>query len=772
MTKTKAGLNLWRGAAVALISVLAGGSAWAAPTVKIIPRPLTPREVQACPSGTRTASGLSLTGVGQPLYLEALVTTGTVVNSVTWNLIAKPTSSLAVLQASPVTNSLPTYDGGDQRVYNVANRQMLVPDVISEAVDEAKDIWNDYVVSVQLNVKVTATSNTNITVTNKFACANYVGANICALCHDDKMAGFNSSAHATAFTRKIDGGLAYDGKSVGTSFTQSCYVCHSVGYDTNSLANNAGFDDIARTSSPAWIAPTSSGPGKWGAMPLGLQNKANVQCESCHGPGGRHIVSVFATDVVPNYTNSIGISLSSGNCGQCHDAPNGYMKNYEWGLSAHGMGADAFKSPTGSEASCSTCHSGEGRIATNDVDYISGPLPRGTGNEGIACATCHDPHGPGMNGTHQLRYVASVTLSNGVVNTLGGKGLVCMQCHRARKNGPTYVDSMGSVSRWGPHHSPQADMLIGTNAIEYSMVMPRSKHLTAVQDTCVDCHMQPTPTSPASVTSHVGGHTFRLHLNDGTNDVQLTTTCTTCHGTIANFNFGGEDWNRNGVIEGVQSEIQGLMNSVAKALPPYGSTNMPVPATSWTLKQRRAAYNYMFVWEDKSLGVHNPKYAAAILQASLDDLSSVGIDVNRDGLPDSWQNQYYGSFTNSSAAPGADPLSKGLTNLQNYQLGLNPTKLDTDGDGYADAVELQSGSDPLNSGSTPTQNMVTILPALELAYLPGTNGVSMHFQAIDTLAGGSWTNVGAGFISSTNTWFYQLISPRGSKQQSFRVTTP
>jgi len=146
--------------------------------------------------------------------------------------------------------------------------------------------------------------------------------------------------------------------------------------------------------------------------------------------------------------------------------------------------------------------------------------------------------------------------------------------------------------------------------------------------------------------------------------------------------------------------------------------------------------------------------------------------VNRDGLPDWWQVQYYGSITNPLAAPTADPLNKGLNNLQNYQLGLDPTKLDTDGDGYPDLLELQAGSNPLLAGSTPATSQVSILPAVELGFLAGTNGVPMHFQEIDALSGSTWSNLGSGFISSTNTWNYQLNSTRDGRQKFYRVSTP
>jgi len=38
-----------------------------------------------------------------------------------------------------------------------------------------------------------------------------------------------------------------------------------------------------------------------------------------------------------------------------------------------------------------------------------------------------------------------------------------------------------------------------------------------------------------------------------------------------------------------------------------------------------------------------------------------------------WQNQYFGNSTNPAAAPGADPLGKGISNTNQFLLGLNPT---------------------------------------------------------------------------------------------------
>jgi len=53
-------------------------------------------------------------------------------------------------------------------------------------------------------------------------------------------------------------------------------------------------------------------------------------------------------------------------------------------------------------------------------------------------------------------------------------------------------------------------------------------------------------------------------------------------------------------------------------------------------------------------------------------------------LPDEWQRYYFGV---TGINPNADPDGDGLTNLQEFLLGTDPSNADTDGDGYADGVD-------------------------------------------------------------------------------------
>ena len=78
------------------------------------------------------------------------------------------------------------------------------------------------------------------------------------------------------------------------------------------------------------------------------------------------------------------------------------------------------------------------------------------------------------------------------------------------------------------------------------------------------------------------------------------------------------------------------------------------------------------------------------------------LDSDNDGLPDSFEQNYFDCVT--CANPDDDPDKDGLSNLDEYTYNTNPTKKDTDGDGYTDKEEIDSGSDPLDPGSKPSGN--------------------------------------------------------------------
>lgn len=573
---------MWSGA---LLALFGAGDAVAQ---QIAARPLTPQEIAeyGLDAGLRTSGGLMTVGVGEPVYLEVQVPKDTEVTGVEWALVERPLGgSVATLEASPLPAEMPIYSVGDREVFNVAERMYFSPDIAGKYIITATVQTAEG--PLVLETQVTGAYYTGIGLMG--------GANPaypqCALCHEEQSLNFMQTGHADSFTMAIDG-------HASDHYGESCMSCHVLAVDP--ALQNGGFGQIAQQV--GWTFPEALEPGNWAAMPLELQAVANVQCEHCHGAGSEH----------HGDKTTISVSMSSGDCGQCHEAEPYHTKNIEWNLSRHAV---ATRYPTGEDrAACVACHSGLGF-----VDSLDGREEVRTGYEAITCAACHDPHD--ATNPHQVRVVPDVELANGDIITAGGTGKLCMQCHKARADG----EEAGAKysKRFGPHHSNQADMLAGMNAVEYGLEIPSTSHLYALDDGCATCHMA-EPGSDNAAHLLAGGHTFKPVYDNGTpedssDDVDMVGACTDCHGPVKDFNLKTVDHNNDGLIEGVKVEVQKIMDALAMKLPPIGEPTIEV-AEDFTVSQLQAAYNYVFVDYDHSKGIHNTRYTVGILKASIADL--------------------------------------------------------------------------------------------------------------------------------------------------------
>ncbi|MDB6038769.1 MAG: hypothetical protein JWM99_2610 [Verrucomicrobiales bacterium] len=762
-------VSLWLVAVMLLARLTAVTALAAAPTLQgqVTLRPLTPQNIVDYGLGdAQRASGLSTIGVGQPAYLEVLVNNAVPdadITNVTWVLTDKPIGSSAALAPSPLGANVPTFKMADRfnqafaPVFKVGGRTLLRPDVRGQY-------------TVTASIQTASSGNTNLT--QNITAGNYVGVNTCALCHSGGLVAPNTfvpwlgTLHATAFTRAIDGHASPD-------FSEDSLPFHTVGYDANTNAVNAGFDDIAKQL--GWLFPTTLNTNNWDAVPPRLKNLANIQCENCHGPGSEHAFSL-------GDTNLISRSFIAGNCAQCHDNKNETSPNKigikfaEWNSSLH---SHTTRTPSGpGRENCVRCHTAAGFRNFTEFAGSNTPYATNTVYEPITCAACHDPHD--ATNPHQLRAANKYTLPEGTTVTNVGSGALCMTCHHSRNGEATQnvanyklgKPTWAGGSSFGPHDSTAGDMVEGVNAITYGKVIPSGSHSAVIPNVCVGCHMQPVaPTHPAYTKA--GGHTYSMTydvVNGGvTNSVDLVDVCIKCHGPIKDFNFARKDYDGDGVIDGVQTEIQHLLNNLSRMLPSStyradgnyiadGLVKSSISVkTNWQTRFLQAAWNFQFVSVEGSRGVHNAPYAVGVLKASIADLTG---DSNNDALSDSWQIQFFGSATNPNAAPNAAPAGDGIPNWLKFSLGLDPTK---PGISVPGGVIWVNGEKLSNS----PDNTLAIYTAAEVVF-DTVVGTSYQIQGISTLGGG-WQNIGSP-IAGTGSSISYVTPTRNDLQQFFRVT--
>ena len=292
----------------------------------------------------------------------------------------------------------------------------------------------------------------------------------CSTCHNGTVAPNNftawaKSGHAQILTQNINDPAGH--------WTESCAVCHTVGYDL--AANNNGFDDAMKAE--GWKVPAHGDPNNWAIMVSNYPKTAqlaNIQCENCHGPNNDSTL----------HTNGIfdpaRISISADVCGSCHGEPPRHGRFQQWQESGHGNYQLA--SDESGSANCARCHTGQGFlvwIKQGDLTkQIQGKNGNATADEMKAivtadtaqpqtCVVCHDPHEQGNTSgepnTATVRIVDDTAiLPAGYKADVVGKGAICITCHNTR-NG-IHNGTVDPTSYQAPHTAAQGDVLMGENA--------------------------------------------------------------------------------------------------------------------------------------------------------------------------------------------------------------------------------------------------------------------------------------------------------------------
>lgn len=305
-----------------------------------------------------------------------------------------------------------------------------------------------------------------------------------------------------------------------------------------------------------------------------------------------------------------GINGKDGNatCGVCHDNSEGVnTKIAQWGNSIHAIGGHNFENRT----SCAPCHTSQGfkevilTDSTATKEMVHDP-------NNINCYTCHKVHDTYTEADWELRKTTPITFWLTKETFDLGVGNLCAQCHQPRISYaiPDVTDPDGTYkvtsSRFGPHHGSQGAILTGSAMYNVGEGLFNSSH-AEIANACVTCHMAD------AIGYHAGGHTWRMF--DEYEGEYNVAGCLDCH----------EDDEALTLIEDLHDEIEPLLQELGDLLitegiyNPDGTSGTAVAGT-YSNRVAGAYWNFISIEEDRSLGVHNPRFVEKILENTIESL--------------------------------------------------------------------------------------------------------------------------------------------------------
>ena len=336
------------------------------------------------------------------------------------------------------------------------------------------------------------------------------------------------------------------------------------------------------------------------AGPTGPQGPAGAQGPA--GPEGP------AGPAGPQGEASPALTTAELTCTQCHnDTTLIVSKQAQFGQSVHGTGEAYLR---GSNADCAGCHgSEEAKVRIN-----AGLPAHDASIEGVVnvspfnCRTCHNIHTTYTQADFSLTGAEQpVKFENSDGTYDGGAGNLCANCHQIRNAQPEFTggDFQVTSSRFGTHHGVEAQMLAGEGGL--GVTGTASPHYAAVKDTCVGCHM-----------GEEHNHTY----------VPDVSRCQACHSDAQDFDMDGVQTEVKATVDELhtifvdkklldpETDLWGVFDPATnKFTSPSANAPLTVPEAV-----AQAMWNYNFVVEDQSMGVHNSVYTKALLQQALDAL--------------------------------------------------------------------------------------------------------------------------------------------------------
>lgn len=261
------------------------------------------------------------------------------------------------------------------------------------------------------------------------------------------------------------------------------------------------------------------------------------------------------------------------------------------------------------------CHTSQGFI-----EYVaSGTRTTQSRPSVIGCFTCHAPH-TGPYGSWKLEALRDSSAFVTLVDTQQvdmGKGNTCGICHRAVEPAPLWAATDTISGAWGPHFSPQTDVLQGGKAP--FNVNSHSAVLNSTQNGCLACHYG------SGRAFEFGEHTFRLENKLTLEQYAENCNVAGCHDNTTaeryRVGFSGSTFYSRPIMDSIALYASQIRDTLVSA-GVFDANGLPVTDRMVGPDTARAIYNYLLYLHDGSRGVHNPKYIRDLLKASVDSIEN------------------------------------------------------------------------------------------------------------------------------------------------------
>lgn len=274
------------------------------------------------------------------------------------------------------------------------------------------------------------------------------------------------------------------------------------------------------------------------------------------------------------HSKLVGFAAAEEGCKNCHDGATywetggGFQARMETGTAGATEGTETAERDWVVSTDCRVCHSGAG-VTIAEQGSVDIPGQEVEGGLGSLCISCHNGwHGPGKSQEGAQR---------------------------------------------APHSSVQGDMVfssnvatVGTNALE-----TQNPHQD-VENVCVGCHVA------GGENGEPPSHAFKPEPGEACAGDD-------CHDGDPLEKAVEEDLDGDQQTEPYQEEVDGLLERLKTAIESKAGGTFESAEGNIKFASRAkpdeatyaAAYNYLFVMDDSSRGVHNPPFTTSLLKESI-----------------------------------------------------------------------------------------------------------------------------------------------------------